>query len=487
MGNTFVDAMFGAQYSLTANGAKTWKDTGSSLLDLFSTGAAMRGKDILPFWKKAYAENADLAIVVAFYLRDVRGGQREKKIFADILAWLKANDRARFEKIVALVPFYGYWKELTLAPADKAIEKIVVEQLKIDMKVEKPSLLAKYMPSENAGNAAMLKARYWMGVLGWGPKRYRTVLSGLRRKLGTAVAERFMSAREFGALDYSKMPSRAFNLYKKALQKHEPERFAAFMAKAAKGEVKVNTSGVYPYEIVHSAQTAWMDTAQKNAILAQWASMVNTFEVEGSFLPVADTSGSMGALIPGTKVTMESVAVALSLLLAEKMTGPFKDLMLAYSDNAHPIRLSGDLFNRIGQANTGIMAGGTNLQSVFDFIIKTAKNSDPNDAPQNIVIFSDMEFNVAINKNSASETNLKVAQDKFARAGLKFPRVIYWNLNGRAGNAPARANENGIVLVGGFAPDIMNKVLGSKATTPFDTMMEVLFSERYQPVRLALA
>lgn len=61
----------------TENGALTYSSTGSDCLDLFSTIGALRreedGEIILRFIR-AYSENADMAMKILFFARDIRGG-----------------------------------------------------------------------------------------------------------------------------------------------------------------------------------------------------------------------------------------------------------------------------------------------------------------------------------------------------------------------------------------------------------------------------
>ena len=73
-----------ANFTYTENGGVTHKTTRSDLLDMFAMGAAMRTRsdeDVILMFRKAFAENPEYALKCLFYIRDVRGGQGERRFF----------------------------------------------------------------------------------------------------------------------------------------------------------------------------------------------------------------------------------------------------------------------------------------------------------------------------------------------------------------------------------------------------------------------
>ena len=71
--NTFVNAVVN-QEARTTNGMKARKSTASKCVDLFFKVGASRGKDITGDFVAAYVENKDIALRIAQWVRDARGG-----------------------------------------------------------------------------------------------------------------------------------------------------------------------------------------------------------------------------------------------------------------------------------------------------------------------------------------------------------------------------------------------------------------------------
>jgi hypothetical protein len=71
---------------------------------------------------------------------------------------------------------------------------------------------------------------------------------------------------------------------------------------------------------------------------------------------------------------------------------------------------------------------------------------------------------------------------KFAAAGYKVPRIVWWNVHARNDNFPIRADENGAALVSGASPSILKSLLSAKDFDPMSIVYETINNPRYERV-----
>lgn len=85
MNNKLVEGLLETtNFEETENGALAHKSTLSALYDMFAFGGAYRMRednDCILLFKNAFEENPELALKCLFYLRDIRGGQGERRFF----------------------------------------------------------------------------------------------------------------------------------------------------------------------------------------------------------------------------------------------------------------------------------------------------------------------------------------------------------------------------------------------------------------------
>lgn len=474
--NTLLTALRKAgNATYTENGALTHESTLSDVLDFFYHASARRGRDNTDLFEKAYKEDKNLAILVAFYTRDIRGGQGERETFKQVLRWLYQHDREMFVRIVDLVPVYGRWDDILTFTDSVRVQEIVREQLFKDARFDSPSLLAKWMPSANASSAETKKLAYaWMNILNMTPRIYRKLLSRLRGKL--ALVETLMSAGKFSEINYAHVPSRAALILRKAFSKRDAARYVAYLESVKAGKSKINSAALYPYELVVKYLSGLGEDA---TIEAQWAALPNYADSAENALVVADVSGSMHGR------PME-VCISLALYIAERNNGVFKDHFITFSANPKLQRITGStLFKRVNELSCADWGMNTDLQKVFDLILTTAKvnNVPESDMPTKVFIVSDMQFDTAVR----GKTNYDVIRQKYEQAGYRMPIVVFWNVDSRRNEAPVTQDANGVYLVSGASPSIFKAAINTQAVTPVDLMLEVLQSDRYLPVYTAIS
>ena len=109
--NKFMNGLTDAtNFTLTENGGVTHKTTKSDLLDMFAMGAAMRKRsdeDVILMFRKAFAENPVYALKCLFYIRDVRGGQGERRFFRVCMKDLAKQDAGAVRRNLKHIPEFG--------------------------------------------------------------------------------------------------------------------------------------------------------------------------------------------------------------------------------------------------------------------------------------------------------------------------------------------------------------------------------------------
>ena len=117
--NSFANAVKN-QGARTTNGMKARKSTANSCVDLFYKIGASRGKNIIPDFVAAYAQDREVALRIALWARDIRGGAGERKLFRDILNYLAKNDPDAAGVLMMKTPELGRWDDLLAVEDDSA-------------------------------------------------------------------------------------------------------------------------------------------------------------------------------------------------------------------------------------------------------------------------------------------------------------------------------------------------------------------------------
>ena len=477
--NTFVNAVVN-QEARTANGMKALKSSANAVVDLFYNIGASRGKDITPAFVAAFVQDRALALRVAAWVRDVRGGAGERETFRSILRYLEKTDVEACKALLAKVPELGRWDDIFVFNTD--VMKSHAYTMLGDALRQRNGLAAKWTPRKGKV-AAEIRAFFGMS-----PKFYRKSLVEM-----TKVVETQMCAKEWDTINFSHVPSVAASRYKKAFNRNTPA-YAAYVAELQKpvaersADVKVNASAVYPYDVLKGRMTSYgansFDKTELDLIEAQWAALPN-YVGDANVLPLVDVSGSMTCHAGGPKsksgLTCLEVAVSLGLYLADKNTGKFKDTFLTFSSSPELMHLKGNINQKMDQMVKSHWEMGTNLHAAFKKILDTAvKGKVPqSEMPEVLLILSDMQFNQCVKYDNSA---IEMIERKYREAGYEMPKVVFWNLNAAYGNTPVAADKTGTALVSGFSPAIVKPLLSGDLDgfTPESVMLKTIMDDRYK-------
>lgn len=453
--------------SRTANGMKALATTANANVDLFFQIGAARGKDVTGLFDAAFREDRLTALKILAWSRDVRGGAGERQIFRDVLSYVEKNYASELPQLIKLAPHYGRWDDILHLTSDEG-RSLAFAEIKEALLVQNNGLCAKWMPRKGAIAVALTK------YLGLTPKGYRKLIVGL-----TKVVETQMCANDWGNINYQHVPSLAAARYQKAFGRHDAVGYSAYKSKLVAGTATINAGAVYPYDVIKS-----INQGDKAVATAQWEALPN-FIGDELVLPMVDVSGSMTCRVGGnmnSALTCMDVAVSLGLYLADKNTGPFKDMFMNFSSEAKIEVLKGDIIDKMRQLQRSHWGMSTNLHAAFNEVLRVAtqNNVAADQMPRYILIMSDMQFNQCV---SHDDSAIQMIRRKYQAAGYEMPNIVFWNLNAHMGNVPVKHNEQGVALISGFSPSIVKSVLAAEALTPAAIMQQTINQARYDLVK----
>lgn len=466
MTKTLLDALQ-TRDNRTENNMVTNSSTLNFCVDLFFSIGAMRGQSeqrLISLFSKAFNENPLTALKILFWARDVRGGAGERQIFKTILRYLAENHPETLLTNLIHIPEYGRWDDLLClfgTNLDKEAKLYISEALKSNN-----GLASKWMPRK--GKDAIALERF----MKLSPKQYRKLLVE-----NTKVVEQQMCAKKWDNIIYEHVPSLAMGRYTNAFNKHDQIRFNEYK----NGNTKVNSSAVYPYDVIKTLRFGDVKLAEK-----QWDALPNYMQNNNELiLPVCDTSGSMRALLGNSSnLTCLDACVSLGLYISERNIGKFKDAFITFSLKPELQYINGSLNNRYHQLKTADWGMNTDLSAVFKLILNQATkfHLPQSEMPTMILIMSDMEFDQATNDDYSA---MDLIASKYADAGYKLPKIVFWNISSRNdGNYPVQFKDNNTALISGLSPAILRSILSGEDITPIGTMNQTINNKRYDLITI---
>lgn len=502
--NKFV-AGLNAEYDhvYTENGGKAYRSAGDALMDLFAHGGAYRARndaDCILLFQKAYQENPIYALKCLFYLRDILEGQGERRFFRVCLNWLAKKDTDAVVRNIESIPELGRWDdlyELVDTPAEAKAFELIKSQLILDINSKTPSLLGKWLKSENA---SAKRTRYLAGktrnALGMTSRVYRKTLSMLRERIN--IVERLMSAGQWDLIEFDKIPSQAGFRYRNAFARRDilKTKYEKFIKDE---KTTVNAKALAPYEVAYQASKchASFGSVDRLTINKYWDNLHDYFEgCVLNALCMVDTSGSMcWGYNSKSNILPIDVAVSLGLYAAEKAQGPFHGTYISFSSRPQLIKTEGiDFVDKVHRIHDTDLCENTDLVAAFDMLLNVAirNKCSQDELPQKIVVITDGEFDsMVINPQHRSWADYSLSLEgwetvaegichKWRNAGYEMPELVFWNVNSRHDQVPMKM-QNGVTLVSGFAASTFQMVMSNKSGV--DLMYEVLDRERYANIK----
>ena len=474
MGN-FING-FDARTSMdtTENGGLCYRSSGGgALLDFFAVVGGMRKRDeadIVQMYHAARKEDKELADKIVLYARDVRGaGLGERRIGKILLKALAYIDHAKVERNFQTFIMNGRFDDIYAlegTPAETAMWQFMKDTLLKDaaaMKAGKPiSLAAKWMKSINTSSAESKRlARKFCTVAGISERTYRKTLAALRKY--SNVVEVKMSANEWEDINFEAVPSIAMKRYSAAFGKHCPNAFTQYKRELTTGEAKVNAQTLYPYDITY--QFMYGGNADRDILEAQWKALPNYFKEGRNVVCCADVSGSMVGM-------PMAASVGLAMYCARYNTGAYNGYYLTFTDIPRFFKLdeSASIENNIRKVMRNV-GYNTEMDKMFKAIYEMAVRE--NDAPDALVIVSDMEIDRFMRANACDDIITKWV-NKFRDAGLECPRLILWNVESRQNTYLARSNNPYVSFVSGVSAGTFGNLAELISCSAYEAMVKIL-------------
>jgi hypothetical protein len=473
--NTLITAIENKQnVTTTENGAATLQSTLKATVDFFGLGGALRTRtdeDVISLFNKAFVENPLVAVKTLFFIRDVRGGQGERKTFRTCFNWISKEYPEVAIKNLANVVEFGRWDDLFCTRGTSVWVNNVLPMIRDEWFSGKTSLFQKWLPSQNASSVTTKQiATEIINYLKISPRTYRKTLSEKRALLD--IVERKMCSNDWDQINYKGVPSKATLNYKDAFEKHDAVRYQQYIQDVKSGKTTINAGTLYPYDIVEKC-FAYDDSSTLDVLWNSLPDYTNGDVSNG--IVVADVSGSMSG-------RPMAVSISLAMYISERNNGAFKDRFITFSETPTLQKVIGNnIREKVRNLQSADWGMSTNLEAVFNLILDTAQehNIPASELPSKIYIVSDMEFNQACKPKA---TLFQTIEEKYKEAGYERPELVFWNVNAKNTHTPVRFDERGTCLVSGCSPSILKSLLAGRITSAEQIMLETINVKRYDTV-----
>lgn len=338
------------------------------------------------------------------------------------------------------------------------------------------SLLAKWIKTADANSKGTRK----LGILtaqklGYPVYNFKRIVRSMRKHIG--VVESLMSSNRWGEIKYSEVPSRAMMIYRNAFMRHDEERFLEFANRAANGEEKINSSTLFPYDIVEKILYGHEDS---KVLEAQWNQLPNYIDEGTNAIVMADVSGSMCGRPMAT-------SIGLAIYFTERNKGDYHNLFMTFSGNPQIVTLRGETLGQkirnLQNADGREWSQNTNLKAAFDKVLDIAleNNTPKDDVPKSIIVISDMEIDYCGNREWTFYDKMA---HKFQKHGYEIPNIVFWNVNSRHDVFHADKSRKGVQLCSGQSVTVFKQLMGCIGYTPVEMMEKVINSERYECISI---
>lgn len=508
--------------------------TGSAFVDQFAKATDYRKarsfQEISADMSNLWAKNPMLTLALTFYFRMItrmvtlwhgvktsttqRGqGLKHEGVFRMI--WIAVNQPTTFWKNIPLFIAIGSWKDIiVMLSYDLQYNGWKGRKLDWDLfgklilaGLENPNsseLLKKYLPTirpnskcntlESQADNIIAK---WICSLLFGAgegvdslkashyKKYRKLKSS-----GTAHEwQQLISQNRMFEIDFNTIHGRALaqlvsgkflannkleDAYQKWIEQQPVAKYTGYVYELlapVKSGYSNNSLKKYQEETINKQFYGLLETAKKG------------MNQNSSLLVVVDSSSSMTAPVPGTKVSSYDVAKAMALFFSYLLKGPFEKAWMEFNGNATLKFWKGNTPVENLQNDRSEAYGSTDLQSVTRvFMDMKRQGVEEEFFPTGILCVSDGCFNSTGRNQSNYDTIISgLKKAGFSSSFIKNFKVIFWDIpNNYYGGNTYRfedfADREGLFHMSGLDPAAVAFITGVEGKDkPLPKSSEELF------------
>lgn len=401
---------------------------------------SLRGKsdyEIIDSFSKILVCDMNLIIKVIFYLRDVKYGLGERRVFRVIINYLALNRPELMVGLLPLIPKYGRWDDyyaLFNTPLENEVINIFKIQINADLNSKKPSILAKWLKSENTSSKHSrklgVKTRNLMGLTS---QEYRLILSSLRRKIR-----------------YDEINNKISDFKLKC-----PIDIIDTIVK------KINTHNIYD----ELYEGLWIEACEE-------------------YKSFCDDTCVLISVSKATKYeSSEAFKAAISSVIFYNRLnyGGYKDYYMYFTPKPHfgKVKNSG-VCNNVRLLNELSVERSNNIECGLDLLLFTSikKNLSNEDMPKNILIISDTDLEYKYKDNN----NIQLIKNKWGLAGYVMPKLKFWQIEKYSTIQNVSKDIYSNIFAKGYSQEIFDSILRGDICDGNQLQLEKLLGDRYSEI-----
>lgn len=458
----------------------------SQVLNFIINCRSLRTKselDIIKAFEDAYNCNNNTAIKALFYVRDIKSGLGERRVFRVLINYLAIKNPDIIKKNLKNITIYGRYDDLYSlfnTPLENDVIELFKTQIQLDLKSDNPSTLCKWLKSENCSSITSKKlGTRTRCLLGYSSRDYRKLLSLLRNRL--FIIEKELSSRTYKNIDYNKVTYQNIVRYRGAFIRHDKENYLSHIENYMVDKQVLNTSNqdISVIPIITDIIKNIASKRSKNIYPYNklWELKLATLKsIESQDLVILNIEKKLDG------VTSLPLKVSISYILINKLlsTHKFKNYYMYYNNLDKPKfgRVSfGNIFEEVSSIFKNNFKRLHTLTPLLELMLFTAikKEYKPKDLPDRVVIISDKD-------NSLSDEFIDYDSliPAYSKAGYEFPQVLIWYPEIKSISLYTERNKSKILH--GFSEDLILDVISKRYEDITSMIIDTLHSEQYKNV-----